>query len=188
MLPYKTKIMNKEIFYYGLLELGISILLGVIVLYISYRVVDKLIRKKYNIEINNTAYAIFCSSVLFSVAYLISGVKAPILNSVRMIQDQVNYDGIILLDGLKYTGIFLAIILIVITIVNLLSILLYTLMTRNINEFEEIKKWLTSKVHMHGKRYTSLDEMLVAQVGEPLTTKYFIENLTQKYTELYKIE
>lgn len=55
-------------------------------------------------------------------------------------------------------------------------------------EFEEIKKWLTSKVHMHGKRYTSLDEMLVAQVGEPLTTKYFIENLTQKYTELYKIE
>jgi uncharacterized membrane protein YjfL (UPF0719 family) len=132
--------MNEEIFYYGLLELGISILLGVLVLYISYRVVDKLIRKKYNIEINNTAYAIFCSSVLFSVAYLISGVKAPILNSVRMIQDQANYDGIILLDGLKYTGIFLAIILIVITLVNLLSILLFTLMTKNINEFEEIKK------------------------------------------------
>ena len=132
--------MKKKIFYYGLLELGISILLGVLVLYISYRVVDKLIRKKYNIEINNTAYAIFCSSVLFSVAYLISGVKAPILNSVRMIQDQANYDGIILLDGLKYTGIFLAIILIVITLVNLLSILLFTLMTKNINEFEEIKK------------------------------------------------
>ena len=132
--------MNEEIFYYGLLELGISILLGVLVLYISYRVVDKLIRKKYNIEINNTAYAIFCSSVLFSVAYLISGVKAPILNSVRMIQDQANYDGIILLDGLKYTCIFLAIILIVITLVNLLSILLFTLMTKNINEFEEIKK------------------------------------------------
>ena len=55
-------------------------------------------------------------------------------------------------------------------------------------EFEEIKNWLTSKVHVHGKRYKSLDELLVAQVGEPLNTKYFIDNLTQKYTELYKVE
>ena len=54
-------------------------------------------------------------------------------------------------------------------------------------EFEEIKNWLTSKVHVHGKRYKSLDELLVAQVGEPLNTKYFIDNLTQKYTELYKV-
>ena len=132
--------MNEKIFYYGLLELVISIIIGVLVLYISYRLVDKLIRKKYEIEISNTAYAIFCSAVLFSVAYLISGIKAPILNSVRMIQDQANYNGIILLDGLKYTGLFLIIILIVITIVNLLSIFLFTVMTKNVKEFEEIKK------------------------------------------------
>ena len=132
--------MNEKVFYYGLLELGISILIGVLVLYISYRVIDKLIRRKYDIDINNTAYAIFCSAVLFSVAYLISGIKAPILNSVRMIQDQANYDGIILLDGLKYTGLFLVIIIIVITLVNFLSIFLFTLMTKNVKEFEEIKK------------------------------------------------
>jgi len=131
--------MNEKIFYYGLLELGISILIGILVLYISYRVIDKLIRRKYDID-NNTAYAIFCSAVLFSVAYLISGIKAPILNSVRMIQDQANYDGIILLDGLKYTGLFLVIIIIVITLVNFLSIFLFTLMTKNVKEFEEIKK------------------------------------------------
>ena len=132
--------MNEKIFYYGLLELGISILIGVLVLYISYRLIDKLIRKKYEIEISNTAYAIFCSGVLFSVAYLISGIKAPILNSIRMVQDQVDYDGIILLDGLKYTGLFLVIILIVITLVNFLSIFLFTVMTKDVKEFEEIKK------------------------------------------------
>ena len=131
--------MNEKIFKYGLLELGTSILIGLLVLYISYRVIDKLIRQKHGIKNTNTAYAIFCSGVLFSVAYLISGIKAPILNSVRMIQDQANYDGIILLDGFKYTGLFLAIILIVITIVNFLSIFLFTLMTKDIKEFEEIK-------------------------------------------------
>ena len=41
-------------------------------------------------------------------------------------------------------------------------------------EFEEIRKWLTSKIHKHGKRYKSLDDMLVSQIGEPLNTKYFI--------------
>jgi uncharacterized membrane protein YjfL (UPF0719 family) len=138
--PIKLKTMNEKIFYYGLLELGISILIGVLVLYISYRLIDKLIRKKYEIEISNTAYAIFCSGVLFSVAYLISGIKAPILNSIRMVQDQVDYDGIILLDGLKYTGLFLIIILIVITLVNFLSIFLFTVMTKDVKEFEEIKK------------------------------------------------
>ena len=132
--------MNEKIFYYGLLELGISILIGVLVLYISYRLIDKLIRKKYEIDKSNTAYAIFCSGVLFSVAYLISGIKAPILNSIRMVQDQVDYDGIILLDGLKYTGLFLVIILIVITLVNFLSIFLFTVMTKDVKEFEEIKK------------------------------------------------
>ena len=55
-------------------------------------------------------------------------------------------------------------------------------------EFEEIRKWLTSKIHKHGKRYKSLDDMLVSQIGEPLNTKYFIDNLTKKYTELYKVE
>ena len=123
-----------------MLELIVSVLIGVIVLFITYRVINKLIREKNNIELNNTAFSIFCSSVLFSVAYLISGVKAPILTSVRMLQDQVNYEGLLLLDGLKYTGLFLTIIIIVITLVNLLSIFLFTMMTKNVNEFEEIKK------------------------------------------------
>mmetsp|Transcript_14393 Transcript_14393/g.24611 ORF Transcript_14393/g.24611 Transcript_14393/m.24611 type:complete len:588 (-) Transcript_14393:118-1881(-) len=55
-------------------------------------------------------------------------------------------------------------------------------------EFEEIRKWLTKKVHMHGKRYKSLDELLLAEVGEELNPKYFIDYLTEKYTDLYKVD
>lgn len=54
-------------------------------------------------------------------------------------------------------------------------------------EFGEIKEWLTSKVHRHGKRYKSLDELLEDQVGEKLNPKYFIDYLTEKYSELYKL-
>jgi len=131
--------MNEQVFYYAIIELSVSILLGVLILYFAYRILDKYLRKKYDIDLN-TSYSIFCSSILFSVAYLISGIKTPILNSIRLLQDKVDYDGSLLLDGFKYTALFLVIILIVITFVNVLSIFLFTIMTRDLDEFDEIKK------------------------------------------------
>mmetsp|Transcript_32188 Transcript_32188/g.48572 ORF Transcript_32188/g.48572 Transcript_32188/m.48572 type:complete len:561 (+) Transcript_32188:1-1683(+) len=53
-------------------------------------------------------------------------------------------------------------------------------------DFAEIKAWMTTKVHQHGSWYTSLDNHLEAQVGEPLNPKYFIDYLTAKYCDLYK--
>ncbi|MBV5332357.1 hypothetical protein JZU54_02025, partial [bacterium] len=47
-------------------------------------------------------------------------------------------------------------------------------------KFDDIRVWLTRKVHVHGKRYKSLDELLVAEVGEPLSTKHFTDYLTKK--------
>jgi len=55
-------------------------------------------------------------------------------------------------------------------------------------DFKEIKEWLTEKVHSHGKRYKSLDALLEDQIGEKLNPKYFIDYLTEKYTDLYKCE
>jgi carboxypeptidase Taq len=52
-------------------------------------------------------------------------------------------------------------------------------------KFDSIKQWLTDKVHRHGKRYKSLDDLLEAQVGEKLDPKYFINYLETKYKNLY---
>jgi len=54
-------------------------------------------------------------------------------------------------------------------------------------EFKEIQQWLTKKVHSHGKRYNSLDELLQSQLGEELNPQYFIKYLTDKYSELYDL-
>ena len=53
-------------------------------------------------------------------------------------------------------------------------------------EFAEIKSWLIEKVHRHGRRYPSLDALLEDQLGEKLNPKYFIDYLTEKYSNLYK--
>ncbi|GFH43877.1 hypothetical protein CTEN210_00350 [Chaetoceros tenuissimus] len=55
------------------------------------------------------------------------------------------------------------------------------------NEFGNIKAWLVEQVHIHGRRYESLDAMLEDQLGEKLNPKYFIDYLTKKYCDLYKV-
>jgi carboxypeptidase Taq len=52
-------------------------------------------------------------------------------------------------------------------------------------EFASLKAWLNDKVHKHGKRYKSLDDLLEAQVGEKLNPKYFLDYLEAKYSKLY---
>jgi hypothetical protein len=132
--------MNTELFYYSLVEIGISIVFGVSLLYFTYRVINKLVKKKFDISSDNISFSIFTSSILFSVAYLISGIKSPILNSLKMLSNNPEYDGSLIIDGFKYSGLFLTVIIITITLVIFISIQLFTYMTKNINEFQEIKK------------------------------------------------
>ncbi len=131
--------MDNNLINYALLELFISIIIGVILLFLTYRIIERIFIKKHNIQYNNIAVSVFSSSILFSVAYLINGIKSPIINSLRMIQNQANYDGNIVLDGFKYTGIFMFIVIITIIIVIVTAIYLYTTMTKSVNEFKEIK-------------------------------------------------
>lgn len=132
--------MNKDLFYYSIAEIGISILIGVSILFFSYKLIEKLVKNKYQIEINNVAFSVFSSSVLFSIAYLISGLKAPILTSLRLISENPSYEGNLILDGLKYTGLFLFVVIVAISLINFISVKLFILMTKNVDEFKEISK------------------------------------------------
>ena len=131
--------MNTELFFYSIIEILISLVLGVFLIYITYRLLDKFIKRKYTISRTNLSFATFSSSVIFSVAYLISGIKAPILNSLRILSKDLEYEGSLILDGFKYSLLFLVIIIIAISLIIFLSIHLYTRMTKEINEFKEIE-------------------------------------------------
>jgi hypothetical protein len=132
--------MNTEVFYYSIIEIVISLFFGVLLLYLTYKVIDKLVRRKLEISLDNISFSIFASSILFSVAYLISGIKSPILNSLKMLGDNPEYEGSLILDGFKYSGLFLSLMIISICLVIFISIKLFTYMTANIDEFKEIQK------------------------------------------------
>ena len=56
-----------------------------------------------------------------------------------MLYNNPDYEGIIFLDGLKYTTLFIVIIVLIILIINYISIKLFVIMTNNIDEFKELK-------------------------------------------------
>lgn len=129
-----------EIFTYALTELLFSVILGITLLYLTYKSLHKFFQKKYKIKDYNLSFSIVISSILLSVAYLISDIKSPILNSIKMVSSQADYQGSIIFDGFKYTFLFLSIVILAISIIIFISIWLFTLMTKNIDEFGEIKK------------------------------------------------
>ena len=51
--------MNTELFYYSIAEIGISIIIGVLLLFVTYKLIDRLVRRKYNIKLDNISFSIF---------------------------------------------------------------------------------------------------------------------------------
>lgn len=57
----------------------------------------------------------------------------------------------------------------------------------SLGRFSPLLGWLRKKIHMHGKFYTA-EELVRNVTGENLSTKYFIDYLTKKYKDIYKLE
>jgi carboxypeptidase Taq len=51
---------------------------------------------------------------------------------------------------------------------------------------EPIRQWLTDRIHIYGSSKTP-NEILEIATGEPFNSKYFIDYLEEKYTQLYNI-
>ena len=101
---------------------------------------DKFIRDKYKMGLDNTSYAIFSGSVLFSVGYMITGVKDPILNSLQLLESQAGYDGTPLFDLIKYSALFIGIIVFLAALINLIAIFLFMIMTAKVDELSEMRR------------------------------------------------
>ncbi len=52
--------------------------------------------------------------------------------------------------------------------------------------FDDLGEWLRENVHRHGARYTT-DELVEEATGESYTADYFLEYVTEKYSDLYDL-
>jgi carboxypeptidase Taq len=56
-----------------------------------------------------------------------------------------------------------------------------------VGNFSHLREWLRQKIHIHGKMFTA-DGLVREVTGEPLTSRYFIDYLKEKYGEIYGMQ
>jgi uncharacterized membrane protein YjfL (UPF0719 family) len=129
--------MNNKLVLLALLELGMSILLGVMVLYVAYYMLINVVFKRAHIEKDNVAHAIVVSAILFAVGNIMEGAIDPIANAIRQITNIHTGAGRITFEACKYIFMFVGISAFLAVCINYIAIRLFTSLTQ-VNEMEEI--------------------------------------------------
>lgn len=80
--------MNVNLSILGLIEIVCSLVTGVTILFVTYKLLQLFAKKYIKLTEVNTAYRIFMAGTLFGVGHIISGVIQPILTSFRLLAAQ----------------------------------------------------------------------------------------------------
>lgn len=130
--------MNKQLFSLALFEIIISIVVSVVIIYLSYIILHKLFFKKMDLQGSNTAFSVFTSGIVLSIGLILSEILPSITNIVRLSTtqtDTVDYGAIA-----QYSGLYLLIGFLAAVVINGSVFFLFSLLTRGVNEFKAIRK------------------------------------------------
>lgn len=130
--------MDKQIALLGIIQIISALSCGVLILFLTYKIINLYGKKTLNITEKNTAYNILVAGILFSVGYIVNGVVQPILDSFRLLISRGITITQLIGEFIFYGGIYIAISYIAALLVTGIGIYFYTYITP-INELREIK-------------------------------------------------
>ena len=130
--------MNSTLFTLAVIQIIISIVLAVIILFVSHKILNRLFFREQEIKNDHLAFTIFTSGIFVSIGIILSEIIPSISNIIRLSvtqNDTVNF-----VDILTYSGIYLLAGFVFAVLINLATFLLFSALTKGINEFKEIKE------------------------------------------------
>ncbi len=128
-----------NLFYLALSQIFISIVLSIIVFFISYKILLKAFKlEEAKFDNANIALSVFFSGIIFSTGYLLSGIIPSIINAIQLIKIHTNDN--LFLEAFKYSSICLLFGFFAASIIQLSSFFLVKVFTKHIKEVEELKK------------------------------------------------
>ena len=129
--------MNSKLFTLSLIEIVLSILITVIIIFITYKILKWIFFRDYDLKGDNLAFTIFTSGIVLSVGIILSEILPSITNIIRLSTTQteaVDTSTIIL-----YSGLYLLIGFITAVFINASVFFLFSMLTKGMDEFKEIK-------------------------------------------------
>jgi len=130
--------MNPNITLLALIEIVSAITMGIFILALTYKVVQWVGRRYYQIQEYNTAYSLYAASIMISLGIMLSGILQPLLSSFRILNQQ-SESFYLAFQYFIIGGIYIAIAYSATVFIGLISTFLYSKLTP-IDEFEEIRK------------------------------------------------
>jgi len=130
--------MNTQLFGLALLEIILTITISVVVFFTSYKILKMLFFKNQDISGENIAFTIFTSGIFLSIGLILSEILPSISNIIRLSTTQS--ETIDTFEIAKYSGLYLFIGFIIAVIINSSVFLLFSVLTKNVNEFKEIQR------------------------------------------------
>ncbi|NNJ82560.1 MAG: DUF350 domain-containing protein [Flavobacteriaceae bacterium] len=130
--------MNTKLFTLAILEILISIGVTVAIVYVSFKILKFLFFKSTELSKNNMAFTIFTSGIILSIGLILSEILPSITNVIRLSTTQT--ESIDTTTIISYSGLYLAIGFVMAVFINGAAFLLFSLLTKGINEFREIQQ------------------------------------------------
>ena len=131
--------MNTELFYLALSQMVLSIVLAIIIFFISYKVLIKIFNlKEENLNDSNLALSIFFSGIIFSTGYLLSGIIPSIISAIEMLKIHAREN--LFLEILKYASLSLFVGFLLAGLIHFSSFMLTKSLTKHVDEVSELKK------------------------------------------------
>ncbi|RPJ06675.1 MAG: DUF350 domain-containing protein [Spirochaetaceae bacterium] len=124
---------------FSLFQIATGLVFGTGVLFLTFKFFLFWADKRYGIKSFNTSFSILIGSILFSVGLLLQEAISPAILTIQNLYQQSQDMGFTLLWGTIYMLIYFALSMVFSFCVIFLAYFLFTVLTRKINEMDEIK-------------------------------------------------
>ena len=130
--------MQTKILTLAFIEMALAIVVSVLILFISFKILQKVFFKDISIRENNMAFSIFTAGIILSIGIILSEIIPSITNMVRLSmsgENEITFSEII-----QYSGLYLGIGFVFALIINTSVFLLFSALTKGVNEFKDIQQ------------------------------------------------
>ena len=130
--------MNTKLLTLAILEIIISIGITVAIIFVSFKILKLLFFRSSDLRCDNMAFTIFTSGIILSIGLILSEILPSITNVIRLSTTQT--ETVDTTTIISYSGLYLAIGFIMAVFINATAFLLFSMLTKGINEFREIQR------------------------------------------------
>ncbi|WP_109302325.1 DUF350 domain-containing protein [Aquimarina sp. AU474] len=130
--------MQTKLLTLAFIEIALAIVVSVLILFISFRILQKVFFKNIPLGENNMAFSVFTAGIILSIGIILGEIIPSITNMVRLSMSTGN--DITFGKIIQYSGLYLLIGFGFAVIINTSVFLLFSALTKGVNEFKDIQR------------------------------------------------